>query len=206
MNARLAALLAELEEFGRANDASTRERSRRMLNITRDTGAFLSFLVRACGARRILEAGTSNGYSTLWLAEAAEAVDGRVVTVEASAAKVALARRTFERSGLAHRIELVHSDAGRFLGAAADGAFDLVFLDSERSEYVRWWPDVERVLRRGGVLVVDNATSHAEELAEFVRLVSSGPEFVSVVVPVGKGELVATHTDAALARRPRRGP
>ena len=61
-------LLAELEEFGKRNDGSTTERPRRMLNITRDTGELLAVLVRATMARRVLEIGTSNGYSTLWLA------------------------------------------------------------------------------------------------------------------------------------------
>ena len=64
----LAALLAELEAFGKHNDATITDRPRRMLNITRDTGEFLAVLVIAMNARRVLEIGTSNGYSTLWLA------------------------------------------------------------------------------------------------------------------------------------------
>ncbi|PYN12663.1 MAG: methyltransferase, partial [Candidatus Rokuibacteriota bacterium] len=67
-------LLDELEQFGQANDGSTTERPRRMLNITRDTGELLAVLVRACVARRVLEIGTSNGYSTLWLASGARAI------------------------------------------------------------------------------------------------------------------------------------
>jgi O-methyltransferase len=58
-------LLAELEQFGASNDASISDRPRRMLNITRDTGEFLAVLVRATAARRALEIGTSNGYSSL---------------------------------------------------------------------------------------------------------------------------------------------
>jgi len=63
----LDALLDELERFGKANDGSTTERPRRMLNITRDTGELLAVRVRATAARRVLEIGTSNGYST-WFA------------------------------------------------------------------------------------------------------------------------------------------
>ena len=74
MSELLAALLAELEQFGRSNDAATTDRPRRMLNITRDTGEFLAVLVKAMDARRVLEIGTSNGYSTLWLADAARAI------------------------------------------------------------------------------------------------------------------------------------
>jgi predicted O-methyltransferase YrrM len=192
MTAELARLLAELEAFGKANDAATPERARRMLNITRDTGKFLALLVRATMARRVLEIGTSNGYSTLWLVSAARAIGGAVTTVERSDYKVGLARANFDRAGLAPWVSLVHDDAGRMLARRADQAFDLVFLDSERSEYLGWWPDLKRVLRPGGLLVVDNATSHAAEMAPFVALVQADPDFVTCVVPVGNGEFLAT--------------
>src|SRR6185295_4192091 len=106
MDESLEALKAELECFGEATDAATTERSRRMLNITRDTGEFLAVLVRATAARRILEIGTSNGYSTLWLAEAARTIGGLVTTVELAEYKVGLASATFTRSGLTPFIRL----------------------------------------------------------------------------------------------------
>lgn len=187
----LEALKAELERFGQANDGVTAERSRRMLNITRDTGEFLSVLARAAAARRILEIGTSNGYSTLWLAEAARAIGGKVTTVEASRFKVELAAANFARSGLAPFIELVQDDAGRFLKNAKQGTFDLVFLDSERSEYPGWWPRLDALLRPGGLLVADNATSHAAEMAPFVAMVAAEPRYTSCLVPVGNGEYLA---------------
>src|SRR5205823_4960240 len=81
MGPALARLLDELAAFGRANDARETERARRMLNITPETGQFLAILVRATGARRILEIGTSNGYSTIWLAWAADETDGHVTTI-----------------------------------------------------------------------------------------------------------------------------
>jgi predicted O-methyltransferase YrrM len=191
VSAPLESLLTELEEFGKANDRATAERGRRMLNITRDTGELLAVLVRATLARRVLEIGTSNGYSTLWLASAARAIGGSVVTVERSEYKAGLAARNFARAGLASGISLVQDDAGRALARAADGAYDLVFLDSERGEYPGWWPDLRRVLRPGGLLVVDNATSHAAEMAPFVALVTADPEFVTSLVPVGNGEFLA---------------
>src|SRR5256886_4487334 len=93
----LDSVLVELEQFGKANDASTNERARRMLNITRDTGEFLAVLVRATLARRVLEIGTSNGYSTLWLASAARAIGGSVTTVEFAEHKIGLAVANFTR-------------------------------------------------------------------------------------------------------------
>ncbi len=191
MSDQLHSLIVELEQFGTANDSATTERARRMLNITRDTGAFLAVLVRATVARRVLEIGTSNGYSTLWLADAARAIGGTVTTIELSEHKVGLATQNFARSGLASVITLLHDDAGLVLGRAADGAFDLVFLDSERPEYVGWWPHLQRVLRPGGLLVVDNATSHVAEMAPFVALVEAHTSFTTSLVPIGNGEFLA---------------
>ncbi len=191
MNSPLDSLLAELEHFGKANDGSTTERPRRMLNITRDTGSFLAVLVTATLARRVLEIGTSNGYSTLWPARAARAIGGSVTTVELSEYKVGLASTNFARAGLASFISLVHDDAGRVLDRSGDGAFDLVFLDSERPEYPGWWPHLKRVLRPGGLLVVDNATSHPEQMAPFIALVNADTDFTTSLVPVGNGEFLA---------------
>jgi predicted O-methyltransferase YrrM len=115
----LDSVLVELEQFGKANDASITERSRRMLNITRDTGEFLAVLVRATLARRVLEIGTSNGYSTLWLASAARTIGGTVTTVELTDYKVGLASANFARAGLASCISIINDDAGRVLERSA---------------------------------------------------------------------------------------
>ena len=187
-------LKAELERFGEANDAATNERSRRMLNITRDTGEFLSVLVRATVARRVLEIGTSNGYSTLWLAEAARAIGGSVTTVEFAEYKVGLATANFKRSGLSPFITLVHDDAGRLLQRSDPSSYDLIFLDSERTAYPGWWPHLRRILRLGGLLIVDNATSHVEQMAPFVALVKADAEFATCLIPVGNGEFLAVKT------------
>ena len=191
----LDALLIELEQFGKANDGAHTERPRRMLNITRDTGELLAVLVRATVARRVLEIGTSNGYSTLWLASAARAIGGAVTTVELSDYKIGLASANFKQSGLASSISLLHDDAGRVLERAADGAYDLIFLDSERPQYPGWWPHLARVLRPGGLLVVDNAISHQAEMASFVALVAADRRFVTSLVPVGNGEFLAVKAD-----------
>ena len=158
----LETLKAELERFGEANDAATNERPRRMLNITRDTGEFLVVLVRATAARRVLEIGTSNGYSTLWLADAARAIAGFVTTVEFAEYKIGLASANFARSGLSAFIKLVHDDAGRLLQRSDPSAYDLIFLDSERPEYPGWWPHLRRVLRPGGLLIIETPHGSAE--------------------------------------------
>ena len=192
MSNTLQELLTELEQFGQQNDAAVSERPKRMLNITRDTGEFLSVLVQATNAQRVLEIGTSNGYSTLWLAQAAQRVGGHVNTVELAEFKLEMAARNFERSGLSEIITQHRGEAHSLLDSLDDACFDLVFLDSKRSDYVQWWPNIQRVLRKGGLLVVDNAISHADEMADFMALVSADPGFTTCTVPVGNGEFLAT--------------
>ena len=191
MSELLNSLKAELEHFGKANDAVHGEHSQRMLNITHETGEFLSVLVRAMHARRILEIGTSNGYSTLWLAEAANEVGGRVTSVDFSEFKLNLASANFARAGLSSIIKMVHENASLVLERLEPDAFDLLFLDSERREYPHWWPHIRRTLRPGGLLVVDNAISHPEQMAPFIALVKADSEFTTSLVPVGNGEFLA---------------
>jgi predicted O-methyltransferase YrrM len=191
MNDLLDSLKAELEQFGKVNDAAHSEYSQRMLNITHETGEFLSVLVRAMGAQRLLEIGTSNGYSTLWLAEATRDVGGSVTSVDFSESKLKLAAANFARGGLSSVITLVHENASLVLKRLEPDATDLLFLDSERREYPQWWPHIRRALRPGGLLVVDNAISHSGEMAPFIALVKADSDFTTSIVPVGNGEFLA---------------
>lgn len=198
MRESLRQLLAELAAFGQKNDAGTSERCLKMLNITPETGAFLALLVQTTQAKRVLEIGTSNGYSTLWLADSAQHNQGQVITLERSDYKAKMAAANFKASGL-DNIQLVTGDAGAFLADAAHAPFDLIFLDAKREDYVAWWPDVKRLLRPQGLLVVDNAVSHQDEVQPLVDLIQADRGFMTSLVPVGKGQRLAVKMVASEA-------
>lgn len=189
MTPELRELLRELEDFGKTNDAATDNRSQRMLNITHDTGVFLALLIKATRCRRVLEIGTSNGYSTLWLADAVGGA-GSVTTIELAPHKIAMAARNFARAGLASRIHQVAGEAGEFLASAGDATYDFIFLDSDREQYVGWWSSLQRILAPGHLIVVDNAISHAHQMADFTREVEAAAGYLSSLSPIGNGELV----------------
>jgi predicted O-methyltransferase YrrM len=190
MDDTLTALLDELARFGEENDARETERAKRMLNITPDTGRLLWILVGATRATRILEVGTSNAYSTIWLADAARAAGGEVTTLERNADKVRRARENLTRAGLADRVEIREGPAAESL-AALPGPFDFVFLDADRPSYRTYLDLVVPKMVPGALLVADNVVSHREELADYLARVESHPDFFSVTVPIGKGEELA---------------
>src|SRR5689334_23316988 len=141
MTPELEQLLKDLEEYGESHDAATTDHGARMLNITRDTGVFLSMLIRLQRPARILEVGTSNGYSTIWLAHAAASYGGRVDTIERSAAKQELAAANFAKAAVAGHVAQLNGEAGALLAAAPSRAYGFVFLDSKRTDYASWWSD-----------------------------------------------------------------
>jgi len=175
---------------GREHDEGERDRLARWRNVEPETAALLGVLVRAKRARRVLEIGTSNGYSTIWLADAAEATGGTVLTVEIEPARTALARENLARAGLGDRVELRTEDAGQTLRGLPDHAVELTFLDAERPHYVGYWRDLVRTLAPGGLLAVDNAISHANELVDFRAVVDRDARVTQALVPIGAGLLV----------------
>jgi predicted O-methyltransferase YrrM len=190
MDATRQTFLDELYAHGRAHDEQREDRLQRLRNVEPETAELLGVLVRAMNAMRVLEVGTSNGYSTIWLADAAEAVGGTVLSIEIEADRTAQAAGNLTEAGVADFVELRTQDAAEALASFADGAFDLIFLDAERPLYAGYWPDLIRALRPNGLLVVDNTLSHAKELVEFSELVYSAPQVTSTVVTVGAGVLL----------------
>jgi predicted O-methyltransferase YrrM len=176
---------------GREHDAEQPDRRARWRNVEPETAELLGVLVRAKRAQRVLEIGTSNGYSTIWLADAAEATGGTVLTVEIEPSRTALARENLARAGLDDRVELETGDAGQTLRALPDHAFQLTFLDGERPHYVGYWRDLVRTLAPGGLLAVDNAISHGNELVDFRAVVDGDERVTQAMVPIGAGLLLA---------------
>jgi predicted O-methyltransferase YrrM len=184
-------VVRQLYEEGARHDAAQPDRTRRRRNLSPDAAALLSIVCEAMDARRVLEIGTSNGYSTLWLTRAVQDRGGTVLSVDVDGDAQAAAATNLARVGLQQHVELRRADGGQVLRELPDGSQDLVFLDSERPEYAGWWPDPVRVLRVGGLLAIDNVLSHPDEVADVRALIDADPRLAATVVPTGKGLLLA---------------
>ena len=181
------------------------------IQVSPGQGKLIYLIAKLVGARRVLELGTLAGYSTIWLARAL-AEDGRLVTLEADPAHAAVARRNFEAAGLADRIELVLGPAADSLPgviAAADGTFDLVFLDADKVNYPLYLGLIMRAVRPGSVILADNVIRAGTVLAPrdddpsagaartFNALIAADPRLEAIVLQqVG----VKGHDGLAIAR------
>jgi predicted O-methyltransferase YrrM len=190
------AIADELYEAGREYDSRQTNRLSRLRNVEPDTAALLSVLVRTARARRILEIGTSNGYSTLWLSDAAQATGGHVESLDIDPRRSEQARENLERAGLDGLATCRTVSAAQALTEYPGAAWDLIFLDAERAEYASYWPNVRRTLAPGGAVTVDNAISHAADLTALSRLLHDDPRLTTVLVPIGEGLIVSVDGDA----------
>ena len=190
MDDSLHKLLRELEEKGRENDARMGERPRMMLNLEPASAQLLSILVRASGATRAVEIGTSNAYSTIWLAWSIAPAGGRIVSIDRNPDKHVLARENLRLANLLDRVELRTGDATEIV-RQLPGPYDLVFLDADRRNFPEQIQILLPKLTRKTLVIADNVLSHPEEIAEYLKLISSLPDFQHTTVPVGKGLSIA---------------
>jgi predicted O-methyltransferase YrrM len=178
-------IAAELLAASREHDAAQDDRLNRYRNLEPESAEMLAVLVRATRPRTILELGTSNGYSTIWLADAAAETGAQLTSVEIDPERTAQAREQLERAGL--QADLRVQDAGELLRESEDDTWGFVFLDAERPAYAGYWPDLVRTLEPGGLLAIDNVLSHAEQVEEVTALIEAEPSVTTALVPIGAG-------------------
>ena len=167
------------------------DRLERFRNVEPETAELLGVLVRALGAKRVLEIGTSNGYSTIWLGDAAEAVGGTVLSLEIEAEPHRPgARQPRARPASTTFVELRTQDAAEALARVRRRRLrpDLPRRRARASTRATG-PTCARAAHRG-LLVVDNTLSHAKDLVEFSELVYSADGVTSTLVTVGAGVLL----------------
>lgn len=169
-------------------DAIT-ERDKYLLHVGEEVGHFLSALVVARGARRIVELGTSYGYSTLFLANAARRTGGKVFTIELSAEKQAYAREQIGRAGLGDQVDWLQGDALELL-AGLGGPYDFVLLDLWKELYIPCLDLCAPRMAEGGIIAADNilfpeiVRADAEAYRQAVRAI---PGAESALLPIGQG-------------------
>jgi predicted O-methyltransferase YrrM len=181
--------MATLEEINARDRQDGTPKAQRLRQIPPETGRFLALLTAGAPPGVVVEIGTSGGYSSLWLILACMQRHDRLTTFELADDKVQLARQTFARAEVESHVHLVQGDARLQLVDLEQIAF--CFLDAEKDVYPDCYELVVPRLAPGGLLVADNIISHQAELAGFVERALADERVDALIVPVGKGLLVA---------------
>jgi predicted O-methyltransferase YrrM len=202
IDARVVAVLGEYHErlarersLMAAGWAADHRRDQLLLPVGPQTGRLMNLLVKSARARSIVEVGTSYGYSTVWLADAAHAIGGRVLSIDLAQYKQDYARGMLERAGLAAQVDFRTGDALALLAQIVE-PIDFVLIDLWRDLYI---PCFELLVGRlaVGALIIANDMLQPESAraaaAAYRARARRQPGIESVLLPVGSGLCVSRY-------------
>jgi predicted O-methyltransferase YrrM len=171
-DAELDRFLAELHEFGLRNT---------MWNVSPEDGLYLRILAGSIGAKRVLELGTSNGYSGIHICRSLRETQGKLVTIELSERRAALAKENFAKAGVSDIVEQIVGDASKEISKLS-GTFDMIFLDTEKPDYLEQFDLAFPLLRKGGVFIAHNTKDYGSQMSDFLQRIKTHPELVTVLL------------------------
>jgi len=164
--------------------------------ISPEQGSFIQILLMSVGAKEVVEIGTLAGYSAVWMARALPP-DGRVRTIEASPRYAAFAEKKISQSDVSRKIEIHRGKAAEILPAFRDDSADAVFIDADKDGYPAYLKESMRIVRRGGLILADNAFGFghlfdpsdpgAESIRTFNEIMAREKSLRSIIVPIGDG-------------------
>jgi caffeoyl-CoA O-methyltransferase len=179
-----AAVLEQLYAEDAAQRAANLPSSQRTRNVEWETGHWLALIARTMNAPQVLEIGSSNGVSTIWLAAAARQNGGRVTGTEILPERAVEANGNLAAAGLDAVARVVAGDA-RTTVASLPGSFDFVFIDAEKDDYVDHLDAVVDRVRIGGLILADNVISH--DVSAYQAAVRARGNFETVTIPLNRG-------------------
>lgn len=157
-------------------------------NVSRATGNFLNMLVKMNGSKRVLEIGTSNGYSGLWFLSALEVTGGELTTIEYYDKRQSIAIKNYDECGFKGMYRTLQGSACDILrDLDEEEKFDFVFIDANKREYVEYFNLIKPHLSSGAVIAADNITSHREKVQTFLDAVYSDEEFQTEILDLPAG-------------------
>lgn len=154
----------------------------RFSNVPRTDGQFLNMLVKISRSRHVLEVGTSNGYSAIWLCLALEETDGHLTTIEIDPERVRLAKENLKRAGLDHRVTFLEGDAHKIV-PTLKGPFDFIFLDADKGREQDYFGYLyPKKLLPGALILVHNAIRMRRAMQRYLDMINAHPEFDTLMM------------------------
>ncbi len=195
---------AQEDDLLRRLPAEAAARGAPLIHISPEQGRFLQVLMRAAGAKRVLEIGALFGYSAIWMARALPE-DGALLALEVHPLHAQLTRENVARAGLSHKVEVRQGNALDLLAALDPRPpFDFVFIDADKPAYLAYLEHALRLTRPGAIIVGDNASAagnvwkvdatpddaYIQAMHAFNHRMATDPRLLSILVPISDGMCV----------------
>lgn len=161
-------ILAVLEDMNK-------NQRRGMMNVPPEDGQLLRMLTRTSRARRVVEIGTSSGYSGIWFALALKSTGGRLITHELDAGRAKLARQNFKRAGIDDLVTLVEGNAHETINKLEE-PIDILFLDADKSGYMDYLEKLLPLVRPGGLILAHNTTNAGRDMEDYLKAITTNPD------------------------------
>ena len=161
---------------------------RQFWNISRATAIFLYSLIIAQNAKNVLEIGTSNGYSGIWLAKALKKTGGHLTTIEFYDKRLDVAKENFKTCQVDDVITPIQGSAIAVLERLDDCyKIDFAFVDANKSEYIKYFKYIDKHMKKGGIIACDNVLSHEAKCKPFIDAINEHPNYENVVLKLPAG-------------------
>ena len=167
-------------------------------NLDRECANFLNTLIKIKNAKNVLEIGTSNGYSGIWILKALKETKGKLTTVEYWEKRQSVARANFLKC-----VPEVYAESK--IGAAVivledmldeikqnkTQKFDFVFIDANKKEYIEYFELIDKMINKGSVILADNILTHYKKVEDYVNALFDNPSYQSQILPFGAGMMLS---------------
>lgn len=164
-----------------------KNQSQGMMNVPPEDGQFLRIMAQSIGAKRVVEIGTSNGYSGIWIGLALKATGGHLTTYDIDEGRSKLARENFKAAGMTDMVTMVLGDAHKELGKL-EGPVDMVFIDADKEGYADYLKQMLPKLRPGGLILAHNTVSSGGQMGDFIEAIKTDPNLETVFLnPTDRG-------------------
>lgn len=178
---------------------SSLERTRcEFWNLDRASANFLNMLIKINNSKNVLEIGTSNGYSGIWILKALEETKGKLTTIEFWEKRQSIARKNFKICAPNVPVEpkigsavIVLQDLEEEINASKREKFDFVFIDANKKEYVEYFEIADKILKSGGIILADNILTHYEKTLPYVNMLFSDKNYQSQIIEMGAGMMIS---------------
>jgi len=158
-------------------------------NVTDEVGMFLHMMIRANKPKMILEIGCANGYSTIYMAEAARQIGSKVITIDHSAPTFKEAQENLKEVGLSAYVDFHFGDAREVLPEMTEPEnFDFVFVDGQKASYIDFWNILKDRLNPGAILIWDDMLAFQNKTKTFSEAVNGLSGFDQVLFPIDEDD------------------